>query len=613
MFGIILQNLRHCWAKLLVADLIFKAISFILLAPAVSLVFRGFLLAYGSDVLADADIAKFLLHPIGIAALLIVSALLVGLFAIELAILMTLSLAAQENRTVSIRGAMHFIATRSVGGIVRLALRIIFEMVLWAIPFLATGGGFFWLFLTDHDINFYLTDKPPEFWTAVACIGACLFAMAAVLLWRISNYVFATQILIFEKASPREALEFSTARAIGHRLVIIKALCVWGAIHFCIGVLLTFAVGFVGQTMILAASGTIIGLAFAVGAALSLVVVANVLATGFSNSTLGCLLGIAYYRFGRDESGEVHLPTLELREIVAGIRVTPGRVVTTLIVGVLAAGLLGRFVLSSFNLEDNVVITAHRGGASVAPENTLAAMERAIVDKTDWIEIDVQESSDGVVVVAHDSDLKKVAGNATKIWEATADQLRQIDIGSYHSAEFSSERMPTLDETLKLCKGRMKLNIELKYYGHTQDLEAKVVGLVEANEMQDDIVIMSLKQAGLDKIKKLRPEWTCGLLTAVATGDLTKANADFLAVNASIASKSFIQLAHKRDKEVAAWTLNTATDISRMISRGVDNIITDDVALVHSVLEQRRDMSPVDRILLELAVYFGAETKAFEQ
>lgn len=613
MFGIILQNLRRCWSKLLLADLIFKAISFILLAPAISLVFRGFLSAYGRDVLADADIAKFLLHPIGIAALLVVSALLVGLVAVELAILMTLSLAAQENRTVSIRGAMHFVATRNVGAILRLAIRVILEMLLWAIPFLAAGGGFFWLFLTDHDINFYLTDKPPEFWIAAACIGSCLVAMVAVLLWRVSNYVFATQILIFEKATPHEALEFSTARAVGYRLTIIKALCVWGAIHFGIGAALTFAVGFVGQSLILAASGTIVGLIFAVGTALCLVAVANGLSNALSNCTLGCLLGIAYLRSGRDESGEIHLPTLEKHDLLAGMRVTPGRIAATLVIGVLAAGLLGRFVLSSFSLQDNVVITAHRGGATAAPENTLAAFERAIADKTDWVEIDVQESSDGIVLVAHDSDLKKVAGNATRIWEATADELRQIDIGSYHGGEFSGERIPTLDETLKLCKGRVKLNIELKYYGHSQDLEAKVVDLVEANDMQDSIVIMSLKQSGIDEIKKLRPGWICGLLTAVATGDLTKANADFLAVNASIANKSFIQLAHKRDKEVAAWTLNTASDISRMISRGVDNIITDDVALVHSVLKQRRDMSPVDRILLELAVYFGVETQTFEQ
>ena len=82
-----------------------------------------------------------------------------------------------------------------------------------------------------------------------------------------------------------------------------------------------------------------------------------------------------------------------------------------------------------------------------------------------------------------------------------------------------------------MCKGKIRLNIELKYYGHDERLEQRVVELVEAQGMESAIVIMSLKKEAVLKMKALRPTWTVGLLTSVAVGDITKVSADFLAVN----------------------------------------------------------------------------------
>ncbi len=610
MLALVVNNLRVCWRKLFLADMLFKVIAFVVLTPLVSLLFRLFIAASGRDVVADADIPKFLLHPIGAVAFVVVAGLLLAIFAWEQAILMTIATAAKIEKPVSIAGVFHFVATRAGSEILRLMWRVVCELALIALPFLAAGGFLFWLLLTDHDINFYLQTKPPKFWLAVCLIGICLAAMALVLLWRIANYAFATQILLVEQVSPREALQLSHQRAVGHRRKISMHLAVWAAANFLLGVTVTWLIGLIGRPLLLSAVGSIWATILAVGVALLLVTVANLVTNAIAGCTLGSLLAMVYYEYARSEATGDLLPDVSKRAVFSGITPTPRRVIAGSLIAVLIAALVGSFVVQSFDLEDSVVITAHRGGAVAAPENTLAAIEQAIADRSDWVEIDVQESRDGVVLVVHDSDLKKVAGNAVKIWEATADQLRQIDIGSYHSAEFSDQRIPTLEEVLRACKERVKVNIELKYYGHDQALEAKVVQLVEQHDMQDEIVIMSLKQSGLDKIKKLRPRWTCGLLTAVSAGDLTRANADFLAVSASLATKSFINRAHSRGKDVAAWTLNDALSISKMISRGVDNVITDDPPLVHRVLKQRAQLSPAQRILLELAFLFGVDPPA---
>jgi glycerophosphoryl diester phosphodiesterase len=254
---------------------------------------------------------------------------------------------------------------------------------------------------------------------------------------------------------------------------------------------------------------------------------------------------------------------------------------------------------------EEVAITAHRGASAHAPENSLAAVKRAIADNTDWVEIDVQETADGIIVLAHDQDLKKVAGMDLKIGEATYDQLRHVDIGRSFSPEFAGERIPTLEEVLTVCKGHAGLNIELKYYGHEKKLEERVIELVEAHDMASDVVVMSLKHEGVQKTKALRPSWTVGLLTAVAIGNLTKVEADFLAVNAKIATSTFIHSAHRRGKEVYVWTINDPVLMSDFISRGVDNIITDKPALARSVLAQRAQMTPAERLLVRVGSQVG--------
>ena len=149
-------------------------------------------------------------------------------------------------------------------------------------------------------------------------------------------------------------------------------------------------------------------------------------------------------------------------------------------------------------LDDDTEITAHRAGAAAAPENSVAACEQAIKDGTDWIEIDVQETSDGEVVVVHDRDLMKLGGSPLNIWNSTAADLRAVDVGSSFDPKFSTVRLATLGEMLDAAKaGGIGVVIELKHYGHAQKLEERVAAIVEAHEMVDHIVIMSLDAASL--------------------------------------------------------------------------------------------------------------------
>jgi len=156
------------------------------------------------------------------------------------------------------------------------------------------------------------------------------------------------------------------------------------------------------------------------------------------------------------------------------------------------------------------------------------------------------------------------------------------------------------------CKGKIKVNIELKYYGHDQQLEERVAKIVESREMASEIMLMSLKTDGVLKMKSIRPDWKVGLLMSVSAGNLQEFEADFLAVNAGFANRRLVRTAHAGGKEVYVWTVNDAPTMSTMISRGVDGLLTDKPALARSVLEQRAKMSAPERLLLEAAGFLGA-------
>ena len=131
-------------------------------------------------------------------------------------------------------------------------------------------------------------------------------------------------------------------------------------------------------------------------------------------------------------------------------------------------------------LPDHAEVIGHRGAAALRPENTMAAVLKAIEDGADWVEIDVQETADDVVIVAHDSDFMKLAGVNLKVWDATMEDVARDRHRQLVRAGISprNARRPCA-RCWRPPRGKSKVLIELKYYGHDVDLENRVANLVE--------------------------------------------------------------------------------------------------------------------------------------
>jgi glycerophosphoryl diester phosphodiesterase len=183
----------------------------------------------------------------------------------------------------------------------------------------------------------------------------------------------------------------------------------------------------------------------------------------------------------------------------------------------------------------------------------------------------------------------KLAGSPLEIRHATRADLDRIDVGSWFDPSFADQRVPALRDVLETARGRTPVLIELKFYGHAEELEARVVRIVEETGMAGEIAIMSLDHAAVAKVRAMRPDWRVGVLAARTLGNLARVDADFLAVEAG--------------KQVYAWTVNDPLAMSRLISMGVEGLITDEPMLARKVLEQRAELGTLERLML----WFGEE------
>lgn len=240
---------------------------------------------------------------------------------------------------------------------------------------------------------------------------------------------------------------------------------------------------------------------------------------------------------------------------------------------------------ANVQLLNKTLIAAHRGYSADAPENTIPAFEEAVSTMSDYVELDVQETKDGRVVVLHDSNLKRVAGIDKNIWNLNYREIADIDVGSWFSEEFAGVTIPTLEEVMEMAKGRLKLNIEIKLTGHEKNIEQSVVEIIEEYGMENDCVITSFQAKALKKVKKANPDIQTGYILHVAYGDFSGLNyADALSVNYSFATELLIDEAHNAGKKVFVWTVNTPEAINEMINNGADMIITDDPVLAKETI-----------------------------
>ncbi len=231
-------------------------------------------------------------------------------------------------------------------------------------------------------------------------------------------------------------------------------------------------------------------------------------------------------------------------------------------------------------------IIAHRGASQKAPENTLAACREAINCKTDWIEFDVREVADGGLYLFHDADLKRFNLGETKVETLTSEEAEKIDVGTWFDPKYAAERPPTLRKTLEVClEGKTVPLIERK----TGPAAAYIKVLRELDVM-DQVVLQAFDWDFLEDARKLEPNLKLGALGSKALEpkhweQLKRLKPDWVGWNHKDLTAEMVAEFQKENFKVAVWTVNDLARIRKVVSFGIDGLITDRPAAAREVVE----------------------------
>lgn len=262
------------------------------------------------------------------------------------------------------------------------------------------------------------------------------------------------------------------------------------------------------------------------------------------------------------------------------------RVIIIIILGLIAINVTNVFTVLTrsknqsefFNYPE---IVAHRGASWDAPENTLSAIDIALEQEADAIEIDVRMTGDGHVVLMHDASAMRTTNDTSGRWvrDMTLEEVRSLDAGSWFSSEFAGEKVPTLEEAFELNGRRATLFIEMK--DNNDEINEQVVDLIEEHNMENHVKVMAFSQDQLQDIKALNEDIETVMIVSTFYGDMSRLVNDealdnfAFSVNLFINNSHYVNRVHDSGKRVYSWTINTEDNIRSVARRNVDGIITD--------------------------------------
>ena len=237
----------------------------------------------------------------------------------------------------------------------------------------------------------------------------------------------------------------------------------------------------------------------------------------------------------------------------------------------------------------DVRIIAHRAGGNEGAENTVEGLDAAADLGAYGSEIDIQRTRDGAYVLLHDGDFKRVAGDERTPEEMSLKEIRKLSV--------DGQPVPTIEEALEACKGRLVLFIELK--GKTADrrMAEDVVEIIHKTGMEKECVVISLKYDLIDYIETNDPDIQTGFLLFTAFGNTAKLNCDYLGMEEESATEKTISSVHKQKKKMLVWTANEKRSQKHFLCTDADGIITDEVRQAEDIRQQLEHRTDLQRMI----------------
>lgn len=587
----VIKNFTCNFKSFMIFEIIYKVLCGFIFVPINYKILNFFMDDIGIYNIKNKDLLRLSLTPEGVLYLFIVLVISFIAVFIEIGILTYISYKSHENSKASIlEGAINIFSIFPKNLSIYMVCLVLISGVVGPL----TGIGLYSSLITRLTIPTFI--KVALFKSNVGIF--VYYGLLLLLIIFLVKWLLAIPIMIMEDVTFKEAFSNSSKIYKKKKFKIIMSIVIWTLINYLlriialggVAILFTAILKKVEAYYLISQGLVIIGILafFIIYVIISLITLPLFIAF---------LVELYFKNVTYEPSNRIFLSVefYSHNKLCIWILNNKKNIITATIAAfILVSGIIGFSAVYNDVLDRDVEITAHRGSSKKAPENSLSAINLAIAEEADYVEIDVQISSDGEVVLFHDSTLKRMAGVNKSINNMTLKEIRTVDIGSGFSEAFKGEKIPTLEEVLITVKDRVKLNIELKTRRNNDDLPEKLVELIEKYDMEDQVIISSQNYVALERVKKLNPLLNVGYILTFGVGDFSKLNIDFVSVDNSMLKKEFVNEMHILGKEVHVWTINDKRKAENAIKLGADNIITDSVENIKSASEKIKDTEDIN-------------------
>lgn len=579
-------DFQGTYKKHLVFTFIYAIITSIIFVPLIANVFNRVLRAMGANSLLNSEIFRILLDPRGILGLIIIGIIAVTVIFVEFGVLTIISQKKYFHKNVSIVDAFLTMLKKTprVLGFGMIQLMFLF---LFLIPFI------------DMPLSSTLIQDiyVPEFFMKKIFASEIFFVLYLLgliaVIYIFLRWIFAIHCIVIEGMPTKAAIRRSLEMTRGNVIKILVILFLLNVVTFAAGLAIIATVNSLSNIIEVLAANHI-----------EKYFIENYFIT-FS-SLITYMFGLMltpiniifitrlYYQYclqqGIKPKDNLTINTNNLLSNIEEKMFNFFLKKKHILILILTINLIGTVQLNSavtdsfINAGRNVYVIAHRGGHG-APENSLSIIKSALEKQVDFIEIDVQLTRDGVVVLHHDRTLQRVAGVPYSIHDLDYHTVANIDIGRLYSIEFAGERIPTLEQVLKEVKGKARVLVDLKPFGSGDELAKKVAELIVKMDMIEDVYVQSFNYSVLERVRKENPYIKTGQILYLATGELASLDVDFYAVDKGMLSNRFISDARRKGREVFVWTLNTEKEMKEALRYDIDGIITNYPEKLQNILK----------------------------
>jgi glycerophosphoryl diester phosphodiesterase len=583
------RSLASRFLSLVILQFWLKLASALVFSSLVGAILAALLARDGSPAVGNSALIDFALSPIGALTIAVLPMMYLAALYFEQSCILRVLADPKGNVVQSLK--LSLVALPRV-----LLMATIQTMValLFVAPFVFLAWFVYWLMLSDADINFYLANKPPKFIVAVI-LGIILSLGAIIVLgWLLLKWFHALPKLIFERTLVLPCL-WQAWHHQSAKSNIIVAIVSWFIVHFLLYITAPWVIAIVTSRLFSLVEHDS---EKSVWAGVFILLSHSIVLMLVTISSQCWLTAAIWTTFDRRLEIEASISSKEMPHPKSWTRPLILLIAASIVSLLIGFGALQKVL--DYTVRQSVQIVAHRAGAKGFPENSLSALEHAIAVGADSAEIDVQQSKEGTIFVTHDRDLRRMAGRPLVISEATDAELRKTDIGSQMRPPAPSESLATLEEFLKRSQNKIRLSIELKYYGFKPSLAEAVAALLDQYPSRPAHEIISLEYKALEQVAALRPTIRRGYLVSASVGDITKLDANFLSVSQGTFSPELLERARQRGMQVAVWTINDRESIFRLMVQGAELIVTDDPEMAVEVAREYQQLPAFELLLIRL-------------